>query len=374
MAKRASIHAIERRDLSRKKYGISIPRPGATARRVFFDTKKERDQELNKMLRLAAVEGTAPLTVRASDVQLLRDLREILPPDVDPREAARFWMETRTPGAECSVREAVRDHLHSLQLRKLSYDHREHVKTALDRMAAVLGADRLVSSVTDKELTAFFHALPFAARTLANNQQYIRSFFKWCVAAGHCVRSPMASHGRIRVDQAEVSFLPVGDVEKFFKAAADLHRPALPLFALSFFAGFRTSQLERVRRADINFEARGITLPAASHKTGRRFYVEGYPDNLWRWLEPVQKMHRLPKVPKSTLIQWRAKAAAEAGIHYPHNGGRHSFCSYHIALHGDASRTASLLTHRGVSMLYQHYRGNAKKADAEKYFSIGLDD
>jgi hypothetical protein len=55
----------------------------------------------------------------------------------------------------------------------------------------------------------------------------------------------------------------------------------------------------------------------------------------------------------------------------PHNALRHSFCTFHCALYGDAGKTATLLTHRGnVAILYQHYKGNAGRPDAERYFGI----
>jgi hypothetical protein len=102
-----------------------------------------------------------------------------------------------------------------------------------------------------------------------------------------------------------------------------------------------------------------------------KFFVQGYPDILWQWLEPWRDMKTLPSWPKSSFIQFRRKVYTEAGVSFPHNAGRHSFCTYHVALHGSADRTATLLTHRGsVSVLYDHYRGNASRAEADKYFSV----
>jgi hypothetical protein len=48
---------------------------------------------------------------------------------------------------------------------------------------------------------------------------------------------------------------------------------------------------------------------------------------------------------------------------------RHSFCSYHVAIHKDAARTAVILCHKSPAMLYQHYRGKATAADAARYFA-----
>ena len=54
----------------------------------------------------------------------------------------------------------------------------------------------------------------------------------------------------------------------------------------------------------------------------------------------------------------------------PGNVLRHSFATYHVAMHKDAASTAVLLTHRNPSMLYQHYKGRASAADAQRYFAI----
>jgi len=97
-----------------------------------------------------------------------------------------------------------------------------------------------------------------------------------------------------------------------------------------------------------------------------------HPDNLWQWLEFAKK-----KAPEGFSLSKRLwdrrkeQIAKKTGFRMPHNALRHSFCSYHVALQGDAGKTATLLTHRGnVAILYEHYKGNASKAQAEEYFSI----
>jgi hypothetical protein len=66
----------------------------------------------------------------------------------------------------------------------------------------------------------------------------------------------------------------------------------------------------------------------------------------------------------------KSAAFARAGVENPGNVLRHSFCSYHVAMHRDAARTAVLLTHTSPVMLYRHYKGKATAADAGKWFSI----
>ncbi len=51
----AQVRGFERKDGRPKRRGISIPRPGKPARRVFFSTRAERDRELMVLKRVAAI-------------------------------------------------------------------------------------------------------------------------------------------------------------------------------------------------------------------------------------------------------------------------------------------------------------------------------
>ena len=54
----------------------------------------------------------------------------------------------------------------------------------------------------------------------------------------------------------------------------------------------------------------------------------------------------------------------------PKNAFRHSFASYHVAWKRDFQDTALIMSHKGTDILFKHYRGNATKEEAEKYFNI----
>ena len=55
------------------------------------------------------------------------------------------------------------------------------------------------------------------------------------------------------------------------------------------------------------------------------------------------------------------------------NAMRHSFGSYHYALHGDAMLTSRLMGHKSNdTVLFDHYRALASKEDAEAYFDLSL--
>jgi integrase len=58
---------------------------------------------------------------------------------------------------------------------------------------------------------------------------------------------------------------------------------------------------------------------------------------------------------------------------WPHNGLRHSFGSYHLALYGDAIKTSSQMGHRDSNIIHNHYKALVLKAEAEKYWRLGLE-
>ncbi|VGO15140.1 hypothetical protein PDESU_03721 [Pontiella desulfatans] len=372
MPKQAELRKIERDDRRASKWGISIPQTGKRPRRVFFKTARARDFEFNKLKRLTRDEGHGVLSdVTAADVALLKDIRSILPADIDPREACRFYVAHRCPDSTVSLNEAMRGFLKKQQLAHISQEHYNHIELHLNRLVDGAGRETPVSGVGQDMISDLLLGLPFQPTTVDGHQKNWGTFFNWCVKQQYCAMSPLAGMDRIDIPETEPEFMPVPDVKAFFKAALEIHPDYAPVLALSFFAGMRSSAIRRLERADIDFEQRGIRHRGAQHKTKRRFFVQDFEDNLWAWLEPWRKLTELPNWPSSTAIKWRENIYKKAKVVFPHNAGRHSFCTYHVALFGSADRTANLLTHRGsVSTLYDHYRGNATKAKAERYFKI----
>ena len=94
-------------------------------------------------------------------------------------------------------------------------------------------------------------------------------------------------------------------------------------------------------------------------------------DNLIDWLTPHRQVKAVMPVGNVRLI---LNAREAAGITAWGNGKanalRHSFCSYHLALHEDAGLTAARAGHMDSGMVYKHYNHRVEKSEAQKYFSI----
>lgn len=134
----------------------------------------------------------------------------------------------------------------------------------------------------------------------------------------------------------------------------------------------RSSACARLGMLAIDFRQWGVSIRADQAKSKRRGYIDGHPDALWEWLEWARE--HAPEGFALTKRAWdyrRGLVAEAAGVTMPHSALRHSFCTYHVALLGDAGKTATLLTHRGnVSILYEHYRGNATPARAQQWSGL----
>jgi integrase len=71
----------------------------------------------------------------------------------------------------------------------------------------------------------------------------------------------------------------------------------------------------------------------------------------------------------NTLGKAFAKARRAAKLrHWPKNGLRHSFASYHLALHENANALALEMGHTTTKLIYSNYRNLVMPEDAKRLF------
>ncbi|MBT5247286.1 MAG: tyrosine-type recombinase/integrase [Microbacteriaceae bacterium] len=141
--------------------------------------------------------------------------------------------------------------------------------------------------------------------------------------------------------------------------------------ALNLFCGIRPSEVARMTQDNISFADREITLKAKQTKTRRRRFVD-ISDNCLEWLKLGAKMplHNLNHRWHALIVE----AKKEMGYKkWPHDCLRHSFCSYYLAAHGNAAKTALQAGHT-ESILFKHYRKLVKKEQADKFWAIFPED
>ena len=134
----------------------------------------------------------------------------------------------------------------------------------------------------------------------------------------------------------------------------------MAFLCLGGFAGLRTSEALGIPLEDV--EEREI-FP--NGKTGRRVVERlGAFDRHWPAIVPASK----PRAMYMSLEPVK-KAMGIDGC-WPDNCLRHSFASYHLAMWGDAGKTAYQLGHTSLAMVYRHYARAVRKADAEAWWNL----
>jgi integrase len=189
----------------------------------------------------------------------------------------------------------------------------------------------------------------------------IGPFFTWCVREGYCESNPCGAVKRPQSDDSPPAIFTPTEAQKLLQAALRYDRRLIPYLAIGLFAGVRPLEIERLTWADIS--DRYIEITAAKAKTRQRRLVS-LLDNLKEWLALGGD---LPLTNKRKRL---ARVVQIAGLNWKPDIMRHSFASYHLAMHTSADKTALELGHRDSKMLFAHYRELVTQEAAQSYWSI----
>ena len=144
----------------------------------------------------------------------------------------------------------------------------------------------------------------------------------------------------------------------------------LPYFAVSLFAGLRTSEVLQITWNQIDLESLIMVVTPSQAKTRRRRIVR-ISDNLALWLKLMKDITG-PVVPFQGNEFWDGREALReaAGMsEWPRNVLRHSFGSYHLAKHNDEGLTAAQMGN-SPGIVIRNYREMVKPKDADAYWSL----
>lgn len=306
----------------------------------------------------------------------------------DPLEVARWYVRHKGEvGGRLSLKDAVA---------RFSVARGEaisgHMELHLGRLVASLGG-RSLGSITPDDLRAWVASLRdretgqnFGSVTLGHHVKNVRAFWNFCVREGLATRNvALAVEKPDDDDEGDVNVLEQHEAETLFAA----NRDALCVgrLALEAFGGLRFTSAARLRRDEILWDERGIVMPGSRHKSGRRHYVDGWPDNLWEWLkhapdacwdlnlsnyarlkrEAFERAGLKPPEPAKGA-RWTADELAQ--VERMRNVLRHSFASNHISAYKDTTRTLYLMTKRSIVSLNNDYRGRRTEAQGKAYFAI----
>ena len=150
--------------------------------------------------------------------------------------------------------------------------------------------------------------------------------------------------------------------------AANVHYPVAPKLALEAFGALRCSPVERIEKEHIRFEQRGIFMPAKAHKTGKRKYRQGHPENLWAWLAIATDATWA--LGPGSYDEAKREAFIRASVDNPGNILRHSCISYLLAKTKSFESVGYLAQHSNRATT-ENYEGIVENdVDTAHYFQI----
>lgn len=233
--------------------------------------------------------------------------------------------------------------------------------------------ERTVSSITTADLRPLL--LPtWSASTVNTHRASWSAFFRWC---GRREDNPVAGLTRARENAAAPGIFTPQQTARWLQYVADRRPELLPFFAIGFFAGLRTSEIEGLTWADIGTAAIRVRPEVAKQRRQRmvpilpplRRILAAYRQGGDRLSPPAASL--VPLRERARLI-WTEKNMALAGLDFwPRNVMRHSYCTYRLAETQNIGQV-TLEAGNSADVLLTHYRALATPQDAKKYFKISV--
>lgn len=309
---------------------------------------------------------------------------------------------------ESFLEEKKAAHFKKTQQDKDVGSHCRNLKNRLKKLNEYYGEDRLICDITLGEAKGFLSWLyedyEYGNRTVHNHRSSVVSLFNYAVKHEYLDSNVFdKTDTPDEVDQ-EIHFYSLEDMENiWWRACADIKLAIV----LQAFCGVRTCEYKRMLWSDIDVDNQVIYIRGRVGKKGKKRNIQLdstqsaqiaflkekiVPDDnsIDAWLEDGGEdkdesmgdfMERLVNEENNESIKEidlkvfsmgereykrRLDSVVPARID---NGFRHSFGTYHYALHSDWMKTTQMMGN-SQKVLAKHYNGLVSKKEAENFFNI----
>lgn len=313
-----------------------------------------------------------------SAVSEYRDAKQLLK-GASLLEAARHFataklidLPTRT------VSEVFREMLRSKREAGLSERYLQDLDSRLGEFSRDFQCS--IAAVTGPEIRAWLQRKDVSNRTRNNSRVAIQTLFAFAIGQKYLPKewNEMSAVPTWKAVGEEIEIFTPTEMSRLMSGA---EKKMLPFLAMGGFAGLRSAEIQRLDWRDVDFKSGYVRVAAQQSKTGSRRLVP-ISENLRAWLLPLAKecgpVVELANIPNGIqrLIESLASvdtggpaAKAKAGIKWKHNGLRHSYCSYRLAIVKSAAQVA-LEAGNSPKIIFEHYRELVTEQDALQWFEV----
>ena len=302
-------------------------------------------------------------------------------------EAVAFWTKHNPEGKSVTLKELCDAYLKPDNRQKggASPAHIHSLRFRMDALKETFGEKTPVATLMPGDIEGFLNQRAetekWAPLTFNHWRTILKSLFSFADAEYHVGNAAAGIKAR-KVVQPRIRYFTPEEAEKILRAAEQVAPDYAAATAILLFAGVRPTELVgqygldgegmvgglEWNRVDVDGE---IVVDEEIAKTNQRRTIPIAP-NLAAWLARYGKP-RGRVVPNPTA--WRRarrEIARAAGVDWFADAARHSFATYHYALHRNRDALEAAMGHveGGSAVLEKHYKGLERKAEAERYFGI----
>lgn len=368
MPKRPSINPARVQGRA-KPWKINLPpslSPSGKRQRFFFETKQgalNYAEEQHIRLRNFGVNGAGILTP-ASQEQAANALELLKPHGVSLNEVVQEWL-SRKQAAEASVTfEAAMDAFKEFRERSDSYTR--SIRQTKNRLTGLHG--KLLNQITPEDLTRAMDGMTPSVHNFTI--RILGGLFNYGMKRNLCASNPTKKLDLAQQIREEIEIYTPQQSAKILRVAEQKDPDLVPFLALSFFAGIRLSEMQRLDWSAVDLKENFVRLPASITKTKQTRHID-ISANLGEWLTPHKKKSGAVVPCSPDVLRNRMETLREHHkIPTIKHGPRHCFASYWLAQHGDIDQLCRYLGHDDPGTTFRHYAKAATKREAAKFFAI----
>ncbi len=303
-----------------------------------------------------------------------------LPEAVTLKDCVNFYLSRHPAGLpRKTVREVVDEMLTAKINAGVSEPYAKEIRLRLGQFADACAVP--ISTVTSKQIQDWLANRKVAGRTQNNYRRLISTLFKFAIRRGYLPKDhdELSGVDKIRDSGGEIEVFTPDELRKLFAACLSpvkergkfrTREDMVPYLAIAAFCGLRAAEIQRLDWSEVHLTGaeRFIEVKASKAKTASRRTVP-IPDNCAKWLASYAKASGPVAAFERTDKQLFIYLAGKAGVPWKHNGLRHSFISYRVAVIKNVHQV-SLEAGNSPHMVFAHYRQLVRESEAAEWFAI----
>lgn len=249
---------------------------------------------------------------------------------------------------------------------------REYYLRGLERVFKLFGKEfgaRLLDDISTEELEKWLEERKRPKKSLSPvtfgyYRRYLRLLWNFARARHRCSHDPVKPIVIPTIQKDAVKILTIDQTKALLFSASE---PARTYLAVQAFTGVRPFEVLELGKNSIDDCYNFLSIKGLHAKSRKRRLVT-VPKNLAAWLRKANSLGQVTNYWKlRTLMK---NASLSANVRLTQDVLRHSYASYHLALHQNAAMTANEMGHHNQRMLFEHYRELVTPDQGQAYFGI----